>query len=60
VASTDVDIACHHGGNEGTLATASAPSGSKIAFDWTYVSCYGTFLFELIETCQLQLTVAWG
>lgn len=41
-----MDIACHHGGNEGTLATASAPSGSKIVFDWTYVSCCWHIFFS--------------
>jgi len=42
VASTDVDIACHHGGNEGTSAIANTPAGSKVTFNWVYV---GLFLF---------------
>jgi len=38
VARNDSDLACHHGGNEGTSAIANAPAGSKITFQWTYVS----------------------
>jgi hypothetical protein len=40
VASTDADIACHHGGNEGTSAIANAPAGSKITFNWAYVGLF--------------------
>ncbi|KAF8973153.1 glycoside hydrolase, partial [Flammula alnicola] len=32
----DPDIACHHGGNNGTTAIASAPSGSQVIFQWAY------------------------
>ena len=40
VASTDVDIACHHGGNEGTSAIANTPAGSKVTFNWAYVGFF--------------------
>jgi hypothetical protein len=38
VSITDPDIACHHGGNEGTAAIASAPAGSQVVFQWVYVT----------------------
>ncbi|KAF9524004.1 glycosyl hydrolase family 61-domain-containing protein [Crepidotus variabilis] len=35
--ATDADLACHHGGNDGTAAVASSvDAGSKIVFDWVY------------------------
>ncbi|KAF8813765.1 hypothetical protein BYT27DRAFT_7130798 [Phlegmacium glaucopus] len=36
VSSSDPDLACHHGGNNGTPAIASAPSGSPVVFQWSY------------------------
>ncbi|KIM45277.1 lytic polysaccharide monooxygenase [Hebeloma cylindrosporum] len=36
VANTDPDIACHHGGNDGTTAVGTAPSGSQVSFQWAY------------------------
>ncbi|KJA20756.1 lytic polysaccharide monooxygenase [Hypholoma sublateritium FD-334 SS-4] len=32
----DPDIACHHGGNNGTTAIATAPAGSQVVFQWAY------------------------
>ena len=37
VESTDPDMACHHGGNNGTSVVGTAPSGSQVLFDWTNV-----------------------
>jgi hypothetical protein len=37
VANTDPDIACHHGGNNGTSAIGTTPSGSQVVFEWAYV-----------------------
>ncbi|CAA7261663.1 unnamed protein product [Cyclocybe aegerita] len=36
VSNTDADIACHHGGNDGTAAIASASAGSEVTFQWAY------------------------
>ncbi|KAF8160838.1 glycosyl hydrolase family 61-domain-containing protein [Crassisporium funariophilum] len=36
VPDTDPDIACHHGGNDGTAASASAASGTQVVFQWAY------------------------
>ena len=40
VPNTDPDIACHHGGNDGTSAVGIAPSGSQVSFQWAYVRFY--------------------
>ena len=40
VSIPDPDIACHHGGNNGTTVIANAPAGSQVIFQWAYVmSC---------------------
>jgi hypothetical protein len=50
VSNTDPDIACHHGGNEGTSAVGTAPSGSQVSFEWTYVRFYSlTVFWSLIQ-----------
>lgn len=60
VASTDADLACHHGGNEGTSAVASLPAGSKITFQWAYVSGFprDRILNQQLRVSALQ-KVAW-
>jgi hypothetical protein len=40
VADSDADLACHHGGDEGTTVLAEAPAGAKVTFNWAYVSSY--------------------
>ena len=47
VSNPDPDIACHHGGNDGTSAFGTAPSGSQVSFEWAYVRFY-------------SLTVSWN
>lgn len=37
VAATDVDLGCHHGGNDGTSAVADVAAGSQVTFQWSYV-----------------------
>ncbi|TEB37410.1 hypothetical protein FA13DRAFT_1726506 [Coprinellus micaceus] len=36
VADSDADLACHHGGDEGTTVLAEAPAGAKVTFNWAY------------------------
>ncbi|KAF8639584.1 hypothetical protein AX17_001485 [Amanita inopinata Kibby_2008] len=36
VAANDPDLACHHGGREGTGATADVPAGAQLTFQWSY------------------------
>lgn len=38
VSIPDPDIACHHGGNNGTTAIVTAPAGSQVIFQWAYVT----------------------
>ncbi|TFK44421.1 glycosyl hydrolase family 61-domain-containing protein [Crucibulum laeve] len=35
IAPTDADLACGHGGNDGTAALANIQAGSKVTFQWT-------------------------
>lgn len=37
VGGGDPDLACNHGGKEGTPQVAEAAAGSQITFDWVYV-----------------------
>ncbi|KAF8894075.1 glycosyl hydrolase family 61-domain-containing protein [Infundibulicybe gibba] len=36
VAAGDPDLACHHGGKQGTGAVAEAAAGSQVTFQWSY------------------------
>lgn len=49
VAGNDSDLACHHGGNVGTTALASASPGSQVVFQWAYVG-YASLIYTSKQT----------